>query len=265
MHHHVANTACLIFESALMDLREFMSAGQLSPAMVPTASLHMAQGVSFLHSHHIIHRDLKPNNFLVHVTLSGPVFQIADFGTATISSCPQAQGKLAEMTPGFAQTPAICFISGRQVMVFLTHRGLRAPQLCSPGPLPATDHRSHSSYPVCANPTQQFDILSLGRVPSSQFSDRVTRKVGTFTSHFSATHRTHNGTEVHGIRHQPNRILRQLGKQPATQHLPSLKSISPTGIVPTAWRMGNQTSESMVGSSFSFLQDCLVPSAGVGS
>ena len=153
-HHHVANTACLIFESALMDLREFMSAGQLSPAMVPTASLHMAQGVSFLHSHHIIHRDLKPNNFLVHITFSGPVFQIADFGTATISSCPQAQGKLAEMTPGFAQTPAICFISGRQVMVFLTHRGLRAPQLCSPGPLPATDHRSHSSYPVCANPTQ---------------------------------------------------------------------------------------------------------------
>ena len=118
MHHSVANTACLIFESALMDLREFMSAGQLSPAIVPTASLHLAQGVSFLHSHHIIHRDLKPNNCLVHITVSGPVFQIADFGTARISNSPKALGKLAEMTPGFAQTSAFCFISRPQDLFF---------------------------------------------------------------------------------------------------------------------------------------------------
>ena len=190
------------------------------------------------------------------------MFQIADFGTATISSCPQAQGKLAEMTPGFAQTPAICFI---WYGFFDTSRSARTATLLARA---TPSYRPPESFILSSlrkSYTEQFDILSLGRVPSSQFSDRVTRKVGTFTSHFSATHRTHNGTEVHGIRHQPNRILRHLGKQPATQHLPSLKSISPTGIVPTAWRMGNQTSESMVGSSFSFLQDCLVPSAGVGS
>jgi serine/threonine protein kinase len=106
-YRHMARTACLIFESALMDLREFMSAGQLSPALVPTASLHMAQGIFALHSHHIIHRDLKPNNILVNVTWSGPVFQIADFGTARISGSTMAPGTtntLAEMTPGFART-----------------------------------------------------------------------------------------------------------------------------------------------------------------
>ncbi len=104
-YRHVACTACLIFESALMDLREFMSAGQLSPALVPTACLHMALGVRVLHTHHIIHRDLKPNNVLVHITLSGPVFQIADFGTARISGSTlvtSTTGTLAEMTPGFA-------------------------------------------------------------------------------------------------------------------------------------------------------------------
>jgi serine/threonine protein kinase len=113
MYHHVAHTACLIFESALMDLREFMSAGQLSPALVPTACLHMAEGVSILHTHHIIHRDLKPNNVLVHITLSGPVFQIADFGTARISGSTLATSTtstLAEMTPGFAWTPASIFL-----------------------------------------------------------------------------------------------------------------------------------------------------------
>ena len=172
-----------------------------------------------MHSHHIIHRDLKPNNFLVRVTLSGPVFQIADFGTARISSSPQAQGKLAEMTPGFAQTSAICFISGPQGMVFFdTSRSARTITLLAKA---TPSYRPPESFILSSlrkSYTEQFDIWSLGRVPSSQFSDRVTHKVGTFTSHFAATHRTHNRTEVHGIRHQPNRILRHLGKQPATQH-----------------------------------------------
>ena len=96
-------------------------------------------------------------------------------------------------------------------------------------------------------------------------SDRGTLKVGTFTIQFAETRHTHNHTKVHGICHQPNCILGRRGKPAATQHLPSLKSMSPTGIVPTAWWMGNQTSESMVGSPYSFSQDCLIPGAGVGS
>ena len=233
--------------------------------MVPTASLHTAQGISFALSPH------HPQGFETK-QFPGPCNLI----WACVSNCRFRHGHNQQLSTGPGQVSRddtrICtnpsnlfYIRTSSYGFFDTSRSARTATLLARA---TPSYRPPESFILSSlrkSYTEQFDILSLGRVPSSQFSDRVTRKVGTFTSHFSATHRTHNGTEVHGIRHQPNRILRHLGKQPATQHLPSLKSISPTGIVPTAWRMGNQTSESMVGSSFSFLQDCLVPSAGVGS
>ena len=93
-HQQHDDMACLIFESALMDLRQFKSSGQLANQMKPTASLHIAQGLAALHGHSIIHRDLKPNNILVQISLHGPVFQLADFGIARV------EGNNAEMTPG---------------------------------------------------------------------------------------------------------------------------------------------------------------------
>ena len=92
MQHN--DMACLIFESALMDLRQFKSSGQLANQMKPTAALHIVQGLAALHGHVIIHRDLKPDNILVQISLHGPVFQIADFGIARV------EGKDSEMTPG---------------------------------------------------------------------------------------------------------------------------------------------------------------------
>lgn len=83
-----------------MDLREFKSAGQLTRDLVPTACLHIATGLAALHELHIIHRDLKPNNLLVRITISGPVFQIADFGVARLSGSAAGGGRIGEMTPG---------------------------------------------------------------------------------------------------------------------------------------------------------------------
>ena len=100
LSHQVAgDVAVLIFNSALADLREFISAGQLSMDVIPLVSLHLARGLAALHSHGIVHRDLKPNNVLVNVTSRGPVFEIADFGIARIvdTECKPA---VADMTPG---------------------------------------------------------------------------------------------------------------------------------------------------------------------
>ena len=95
-HQVEGDVAVLIFNSALADLREFISAGQLTIDMIPIASLHLARGLAVLHSHSIVHRDLKPNNVLVNVSSKGPVFQIADFGIARIECEPA----VADMTPG---------------------------------------------------------------------------------------------------------------------------------------------------------------------
>jgi serine/threonine protein kinase len=199
MHHHVARTACLIFESALMDLREFMSAGQLSPALVPTACLHMALGVSVLHTHHIIHRDLKPNNVLVHITLSGPVFQIADFGTARISGSTlvtSTTGTLAEMTPGFARTSAI-FRTKKQ---FVFAQTVCSPRSCSciqaaPGYRPPESFNFSS---LCKSYNVQFDIWSLGCVPDSQFFEHTeSHQVHTCADQHAAAYHTHCRTKVH--------------------------------------------------------------------
>jgi len=95
-HQVEGDVAVLIFNNALADLREFISAGQLTIDVIPIASLHLARGLAALHGHSIVHRDLKPNNVLVNVSSKGPVFQIADFGIARIECEPA----VADMTPG---------------------------------------------------------------------------------------------------------------------------------------------------------------------
>lgn len=100
LSHQVAgDVAVLIFNSALADLREFISAGQLSIDVIPILSLHLAKGLAVLHSHGIVHRDLKPNNILVNVSSKGPVFKIADFGIARILDS-EHKPAVADMTPG---------------------------------------------------------------------------------------------------------------------------------------------------------------------
>ena len=101
LSHQVAgDVAVLIFNSALADLREFISAGQLTIDMIPIVSLHLARGLEALHNHSIVHRDLKPNNILVNVSSNGPVFQIADFGIARLVHTEECNITVADMTPG---------------------------------------------------------------------------------------------------------------------------------------------------------------------
>jgi len=99
---HSKDTACLIFEHAMMDLRSFINQGYMQMCMVPMIASHMAKGLTALHEHQIIHRDLKPNNILVTLQLTGPVFQIADFGLARVLGKPQRSSRavISEMTPG---------------------------------------------------------------------------------------------------------------------------------------------------------------------
>ena len=101
-HYHQSEGACLIFESALMDLRDFMSAGQLLPELVHTACLHLSRGLEALHQHGIIHRDLKPNNILVKIEAAGILFQIADFRVARVTPSSTDNKCSADMTPGLA-------------------------------------------------------------------------------------------------------------------------------------------------------------------
>ena len=104
LSHQVAgDAAALIFNSALVDLREFISAGQLSNDVIPIVSLHLVRGLAALHSHGVVHRDLKPNNILVNVSSKGPVFQIADFGIARIVDA-ECKPAVADMTPGVEET-----------------------------------------------------------------------------------------------------------------------------------------------------------------
>ena len=102
-HYHEGEVACLIFESALMDLREFMSAGQLLPELTHTACLHVSGGLEALHQHGIIHRDLKPNNILVKIVASGLLLQITDFGVARVTPNSPDSKCSAAMTPGLAE------------------------------------------------------------------------------------------------------------------------------------------------------------------
>ena len=97
------DVAALIFNSALADLREYISAGQLSIDVIPIVSLHLARGLAALHDHGIVHRDLKPNNILVNVSSQGPVIQIADFGIARLEHTECKPG-VADMTPGVEET-----------------------------------------------------------------------------------------------------------------------------------------------------------------
>jgi serine/threonine protein kinase len=99
-HQVTGDVAVLIFNSALADLREFISAGQLTVDVLPIASLHLACGLAALHSHNVVHRDLKPNNILVNVSAKGPIFQIADFGIARVVQILDSKPAVADMTPG---------------------------------------------------------------------------------------------------------------------------------------------------------------------
>ncbi|XP_076873624.1 serine/threonine-protein kinase pdik1l-B [Brachyhypopomus gauderio] len=49
----------------------------------------LSSAVAFLHGLGIVHRDLKPDNVLVHLTRTGPVVKVADFGLSKMVAGPR--------------------------------------------------------------------------------------------------------------------------------------------------------------------------------
>jgi len=100
-HHHpnvckllqmkkVGDTACFVFEHALMDLCQFRQLGYLTRMLIPTCCVQIARGIAAMHRHYIFHGDITPNSILLSLTVNGPVFQILYFGLPSVVSADHA-------------------------------------------------------------------------------------------------------------------------------------------------------------------------------
>ena len=76
--------ANIAFELMSSDLRQFLNRnGPLGGDLLVDASIQLASGLDFLHSHGVMHRDLKPQNVLVKTCVGGKIcLKIGDFGLA---------------------------------------------------------------------------------------------------------------------------------------------------------------------------------------